>query len=433
MTVDELYAQARDAARQHPELVRYREVGHSSEGEAIPMVSIGTGPVALLFYACPHPNEPIGAMLVSYLLDQLLTHEDLRGTFTWHLLPCIDPDGTRLNEGWFNGPFTIRHYAAEFYRPPGMEQVEWTFPVQHKRFTFDAPIPETQALMAALREVRPTFVYALHNAGFGGVYYYISRDLPEVYPAFHHIPESLGLVLAQGEPEMPWAVEFAPAIFKDSSVAEAYDYFETFTDEDPARLISSGGSSGDFLNTLGEPRALALVTELPYFQASAVADHSLTPLSRREVRLTGLATMERLTAQVEAIYQPVRPLMTLDSRLHRAFRLFHEHYLLTADSQRQGILNDEKTLKPATVAQKTDALYVSQFYQLLIYSMLDRAIRLQQEQEEIPALETARQHLKPLLEAGFKEIETNLEYQAVPIRRAVQMQLGAFLAVLPSL
>jgi len=432
LTVDELYAQARKVARAHPELARCRDVGHSTDGEAIPMVSIGDGPIPLLFYALPHPNEPIGAMLVSYLLDELIRSPELREGFTWHLLPCVDPDGTRLNEGWFSPPFTVRRYAAGFYRPPGVEQVEWTFPASHKTFHFDAPIPETRALMAALEEVRPAFVYSLHNAGFGGVYYYISQDVPEVYPEFYRIPAHLGLVLAKGEAEMPWGVSFAPAIYKTSSVAEAYDYYETYTQEDPAAMIGSGGSSSDFLQDLDGHRALTLITELPYFQAAAVADEAPSGQSRREVLLAGKEKTWALTSAVEALSVRVAPFMTLESRLYRAFSLFHQHYL-KGDVDRQAILADPQTLESATVAQRTDALYVSPFYQLLIYSMLGRALEAQRQQGDAPELAHAEQELAQLLDAGFSELETHLEYQAISIRKAVQMQLGAFLSLLPRL
>ncbi|THF85427.1 hypothetical protein E7T09_15775 [Deinococcus sp. KSM4-11] len=432
LTVDELYAQARAVARDHPDLAVLREVGHSTDGEAIPMVSIGDGPVPLLFYACPHPNEPVGAMLVSYLLDELIRSPELRSGFTWHLLPCVDPDGTRLNEGWFAGPFTARHYAQEFYRPPGVEQVEWTFPVAYKDFHFDAPIPETRALMDALTAVRPAFIYSLHNAGFGGVYYYISRDVPQVYPEFYRVPESLGLFLAKGEAEMPWGVEFAPAIYKTSSIAEAYDYYETYTTEAPASMIGSGGSSGDFLEAMDGQRALTLITELPYFQAAAVADETLSGQTRREVLLEGQDKTWALTQAVDALYAPVAGLMTLDSRLHRAFLLFHQHYL-KAGVQRQAILADPATQEGASMAQRTDALYVSPFYQLLIYSMLRRAFQAQRARTDDPALAAAQEHLNRLLDQGFTDLETHLEYQAIPIRKAVQTQLGALLALLPHL
>ena len=76
--------------------------------------------------------------------------------------------GTRLNEGWFKGPFDIYTYASNFYRPAGKDQVEWTFPIEYKTLKFDSPLPETQALMELIDTAKPHFLYALHNAGFGG-------------------------------------------------------------------------------------------------------------------------------------------------------------------------------------------------------------------------------------------------------------------------
>ena len=46
--------------------------------------------------------------------------------YTWYLVKCIDPDGTRLNEGWFKGPFSIENLARHYYRPPAYQQVAWT-------------------------------------------------------------------------------------------------------------------------------------------------------------------------------------------------------------------------------------------------------------------------------------------------------------------
>src|SRR2546427_2940685 len=42
--------------------------------------------------------------------------------------------------------------------------------------------PETAVLMRVMERVRPAFFYSLHNAGFCGVYFYVSRDRPELYP-----------------------------------------------------------------------------------------------------------------------------------------------------------------------------------------------------------------------------------------------------------
>ncbi|CAF1526914.1 unnamed protein product, partial [Adineta steineri] len=124
-TVDELINRSRNLALKRSSLVQYRGIGHSQNGETIPMLTIGNGAKSLLLYACPHPNEPIGTLLIDFLLNALFDHSELLDKYTWHLIPCVDPDGTRLNEGWFTGPFTISNYARYFYRPRLQEQVEW--------------------------------------------------------------------------------------------------------------------------------------------------------------------------------------------------------------------------------------------------------------------------------------------------------------------
>src|SRR5690606_35064038 len=110
-TFAEMLDSAHGVAASHPDLVSIERVGSSTEGRPIEMVRIGDGPQRLLLYALPHPNEPIGAVLVQFLLEELVANEALRRGRSWYLLPCVDPDGTVLNEGWFAGPFTVRNYA----------------------------------------------------------------------------------------------------------------------------------------------------------------------------------------------------------------------------------------------------------------------------------------------------------------------------------
>jgi hypothetical protein len=154
-TVDELINHTRSVALNHTSRVQYQNIGYSRNGELIPMLTIGNGTISLLLYACPHPNEPIGSLLVDFLFSALFDHPELLDAYTWYLIPCIDPDGTRLNEGWFSGPFTIRNYARYFYRPRAEEQVEWTFPITYKNYSWSTPSNETQALMYAIRLVQP--------------------------------------------------------------------------------------------------------------------------------------------------------------------------------------------------------------------------------------------------------------------------------------
>ncbi|MCK4693892.1 MAG: hypothetical protein KAT23_09675, partial [Anaerolineales bacterium] len=251
LTVDELIASTHELANRHPKVVKVLPIGHSRQGDVIEAIKIGSGPRQALLFAMPHPNEPIGSMMLEYLSLRLAEDDGLRESlgYTWHLVKCIDPDGTRLNEGWFKGPFSIENYARHYYRPPAYQQVAWTFPIDYKTLHFHDPLPETQALMDLIEKVRPDFMYSLHNSDFGGVYYYIWEEAPQLYKPFHKLVESQGLPLHLGEPEMPYEMKFASAIYKDSSIAAEYDFLEQQIATDPAEIISGGTLSFEYART----------------------------------------------------------------------------------------------------------------------------------------------------------------------------------------
>jgi hypothetical protein len=170
LTVDELKSSTQRLVNEYPAVVEVLPVGHSRQGEVIEALKIGAGPKTALLFAMPHPNEPIGSMMLEVLSLKLAQDDGLWEAlgYTWYLIKCIDPDGTRLNEGWFKGPFSITNYAQHYYRPPSHQQVEWSFPIDYKTLHFHDPLPETRALMTLIEQTRPDFIYSLHNAGFGG-------------------------------------------------------------------------------------------------------------------------------------------------------------------------------------------------------------------------------------------------------------------------
>lgn len=429
-TVDEMFQRAKDVAAANPDIAKLTIVGQSTDGTEIPMVSIGNGPKSLVLFALPHPNEPIGAMLVQFLLDELISNEELRSPYTWHLLTCVDPDGTKLNEGWFSGPFTVDNYARNFYRPPSAEQVEWTFPLKYKTYEWDSPIPETRALMNALDQAKPDFVYSLHNAGFGGVYYYMTPFVEGAFEELHAIPQEQGLFMSLGEPEMPWAVEFAPAVFEMVSITKAYDYHEEYGEGDPAAKIQGGASSYDYLR---EHNPAFLVTELPYFQAKEIADQTPLAQTRGEVLLEAIEQEESMYAVQNDILERINPLLTLDTRFIRAVRSFAEAGPKSLQSKREWVQRAPGMNEAATVASRADELYVSVFYKLVVASMLVRAIDAQLQETPDDDLVSARAELRGHLDQWLQLINDNLDYSPIPVQTLVSVQFGTMLAVLNEL
>jgi hypothetical protein len=426
LTVDELARDLEGLATIYPELTRYRRVGTSRLGEPIHLLSIGEGSRDAFLFACPHPNEPIGAMMVNYFSRLLCEDDELRSAldFTWHVIPCIDPDGTRLNEGWFAGPFTPRNYARHFYRPAPDQQVEWTFPVSYKQLYFDATLPETEALMRVIDEVQPELLYSLHNAGFGGVYYYMSRPDEGLYATFHQLPEWEGLMLDLGEPEVPWATVYAPAIYAMPPVTESYDFIEQFGG-DPAAMLS-GASSGDYSQKYG---TLTLVVEMPYYDDPRSNDRSATATQRRDAIFGGLALQREQLGFLKQQYDSVVGDLRSDSPFRTTIEATIRRGTESLDTMERWATESEETARPATVAECFSNDQMIQFYRLLAVGELMRLL-----EGEIgigngtPAIRSALRAAQETFDRWATQFEATTPANPIPIRKLVAVQFGAALA-----
>ncbi len=86
LTVDELKESTRQLVRKHPDIVELLPIGESRLGDPIEAIKIGHGPKNALLFAMPHPNEPIGSMLLEFLSLRLVEDEGLRESlgYTWY-------------------------------------------------------------------------------------------------------------------------------------------------------------------------------------------------------------------------------------------------------------------------------------------------------------------------------------------------------------
>ena len=302
--VDEQHASTQQLNADYPDLTRIRVVGETRNKEPITLLSILQGeglPNAFLFGA-PHPNEPIGCMTIEFLSRRLCEDGNLRAQlgYNWHFIKCIEADHMRLNEGWFRGPFTLRHYHRNFYRPRSNEQVEWSFPVHYKTLAFDQPLPETQALIRCIDELKPRFMFSLHNSESGAVYYHLSEAAPTLYPILSEIPSWFNLQLDMRSAELPYTIELSPGIFQHHTVLDMYDFFAAQSDEDPADKIGQGASSFEYADHFGTK---SIIVELPYWDDPRVSDKSESSITRREAVLEAahrsMATGDWLTTQWE--------------------------------------------------------------------------------------------------------------------------------------
>jgi len=424
-TLDALWERFAHIQLQHPELVSSLRIATSRRGEPILCYSIGRGRRSHLIVGGVHPNEPIGSWTAIHMLESLIGDPELldRLDATWHIVPSIDPDGGRLNEGWFHNSGDRNFYARRFYRPAPEHQVEWSFPTSYKRAYFDRMLPESQGLMRLIDRLRPDLYVSLHNGEMGGVYYYLSREVPELYDILTRIPHSLGLPLDTGEPESPYLESYAPAIFGTGTIADAYDYLEGLG-LDPTTMVG-GSSSSEYAQRYG---TLSLVAELPYWSHPDADDSTPTEerysdLLRRTSSLMR-ATGERLTAILTA----AEPHLSLDTPLLYASRVFVPMLITIADTDAARAVLPESD-RAATVAERFGCEDLVTCFRLRYGGMLLRALDAETTAGVAPAeLRRLASEMAELYDGWQKDAAATDTAEVIPIAALVGVQYGAILA-----
>jgi hypothetical protein len=425
MTVNELDRSSQQLAEEY-KTVELTKIGNSIEGRPINCLRIGEGTKNALLFAFPHPNEPIGSLTIEFLAKFLAENPEVTKDmgYKWHLIKAVDPDGATLNEGWFKGQFDPIKYAKNYYRPAGHEQIEWTFPIKYKKLEFSNPPPETRALMKLMEEIKPNFMYSLHNAGFCGVYWYQTHDVKTMYPEYTALAEQFSLPIHQGEPEVPYIKQLHPAIFQMFGIQEAYDFYEDNGVENPQELIKNGTSSDDYLRRLTNGRGFTLVCEMPYFYDKTLDDDSLSQYDRRKKVLESLEFYKEAYEFLKPKFEVIKKKSDQKSRL----------YTSVAD----GVENFEKRIAPqihhaqtspmydgkATNAQAFDSMVARRFYATLRTAMAARIC------ENISDLQQIQAELTNWIEHTIHTTLNKTNFEVIPIRKLVTVQVGsAFIAL----
>lgn len=386
------------------------------------MLTVGHGRRPVLLVGVPHPNEPIGTLTIDFLTRLLCEDEALRTRLdvTLYAVTVADPDGFVLNEGWFKGTFSPLRYALEFYRPPHREQVEWSFPVDYKTLQFPKPAPETAAVMRVMERTRPEVYYSLHNAGFCGVYFYVSHARPALFAAFHELVRSQSLPLHRGEPEVPYLVTLAPAVYELFGIADTYDYLERTLGTDPAPIIEAGTSGDDWIRCV-RPDVFSLVCELPYYTSPAIDDTTPSDVTRRDAVVAGIERARAVHAATATAFDAIADRVP-EHRLTRSVREYLKKSPQRMAAERANAEGADYA-RAATKAEALDAATCTVFYHSMYMGEVHRLATMVGATGLAGAL-----HAR--LEALAADVQRESALHVLPIRSLVAVQAGAGLLAL---
>jgi hypothetical protein len=187
-TVDEIHVKAAEVPEEYPEAMLL-DLGKSTNGEIIDCLKVGNGKYNALIHGFPNCEEPIGGVLLDFFARRLAEDDEVREVldYTWYLVPCSDPDGARLCEGFQTGEQTVLNFSLNYYRTPVSLTPEWCFPFRLGPLDLDSPTAETRALMNLMDRMDFHFVSSLHQMKWGGITFQVPHPCPELY---HHLLES---------------------------------------------------------------------------------------------------------------------------------------------------------------------------------------------------------------------------------------------------
>ncbi len=437
LTAEELDDSSRRLAQRYPDVVTLNVIGRSRAGKELLCLKIGDEPGTALMFGLPHPNEPIGTMMLEYFSECLAADEELRHAFgyTLYIVKAWDYDGYTRNEGWIKGPYTVTNYSRNFYRPIGRQQVDWTFPVDYKELHFHDVMPETEAMMHLIDEIRPDFIYSLHNAGFGGVYWYLTEDLDKnLYESLYEAPRRQKIPIHFGEPESPALKVFYPAVFEGGGICSEYDYLEKYGVKNIAEEIDCGTCSDEYAHRLCG--AITFLTEMPYFYDRRIEDRSESDMTRAQAFRSKIEWTREANRKLRDVLALSGDCLGTDNPFRDSVVCFMKEG--SEEAELRMLDEDPAYQKKATEAEKFDSILCSKFYRLLSYGMLVRAneLALSRLTEATPENGVRRAKLQKALAASStmhaalaEELEEELQYSVIPIQRLVRIQLECGLKV----
>jgi hypothetical protein len=421
-TVDQVLSEVEKLAADLPEVCRTRRIGTSRLGEPLRLLSVGHGARNALVVGCPHPNEPIGLRTVLDLAARVAASPELREgiDLSWHFVPCIDPDGTRLNEGWFDGPLTIRGYHENFYRPAREEQPEWTFPVLDERAFFDRMLPETQALARVIDELRPRFQYSLHNADFGGVHFILNGGLPGMADDLGRVAAEQDVPLSLGPMDTLGWETVGPAVYVMPSAQSLLQTPES---------VRHGASSAHYAERYG---TTTLITEVPFWRDARADDVSDAGRSYGDTLRHAAAELRDDVDVLSEMYQRMRPRLVVPSPMRKSI----VDQLATASAAAAvNVMMAERTPeRQATVAEAFAAATVVHMLRLRASGMMRRHLAVEHAAgNQPPSSRAVKRRLDELFDGWCAAAESDLSQEPFPVRRLVSVQAEAALAVVSRL
>jgi hypothetical protein len=420
--------------------------GTSPGGRPIHHIRIGRGAVKALIVGGVHAMEPIGALTIVSLLTALrdAVPSLIEANVEWHVVPCIDPDGAQLNEGWSQGPFSLETFMKNYYVQAPRDQVEGSFAISYKTMRPKSPpSAEAEILKSVIDQVGPDFYFPLHNARVGGAFFLLGHGIDQsYYERIYALLEGLGFPLQKRPIWREICAQFSPGVSEMFSQRKYYDYLAQ-THPAPEGLIPYGGSSSDYVGEV-RPQAQILVAELGYARHPDDESTAGTGENLRLFKMQVETDSKYLATILLKHWDAVKDEVDKTSPFYRALigggAVLPRKEQLRDGGQPLGRYTTDDTLfnpqhdREMTAGDRFDACFVDGGFMFLHMSY--QLVRLLKASEPTPRILRAIEELEPAFDEALDRLGRHIDLTAFEVfdcATLAKVQLGAGLIVLNSI
>ena len=402
------------------------EIGKTIDEKTLSMIEIGKGDKTALIIGVPHSDEPLGSLVVTFFARWLAAHPEKEYFgWRWLFIPILERRGMKLNEGWFNMPHSFAAHARSNFREPTEDQYEWTFPIEYNQYTWNRSRPETIAVKKVLEKEKPALMCNLHHSGFYNAYYYLSRDIPEVYPELKKLAKSCMMPLSDMSPDVPFGKMFEPGFYQMYGLRDYIDYYKE-KDPDVLTTIKRGACSDEWYHE--EIGGFSFNCEVPLYLSAKLQDKKTSKKSYKKVLLNRYNRKKKRVRYSVRLLNMIKDYSNLaDPLLYDGIVKHVENAKLSLDHEKRILEKTEE--KTITESEVFDNEVLADIFDLFFLGQIWRVAESICVKGGNPKICNIMNTIDIELKTLAKNTQERGSFYQLPIRNSVKMQLGSILNI----
>jgi len=213
-------------------------------------------------------------------------------------------------------------------------------------------------------------------------------------------------------------------------ITKLYDFLYEYAGPDAANALGMGRNSASWAKEVSN--AFTLLTELPYFTDRGAELETPSGYTRAQCMLEEIEASGIADREMREVLGMLSGLISDDNPFFPTLAPALDGSDGDAEAKKKMVEQDEEYGAEATHAERFSSVCEPLFYRLLQFGMLIRLIQweLSRGPSGRQELERAKLRAQGLFDSRVSGLLAQLDYEAVPIRKLVAMQLESGLIII---